>query len=37
MLGYADDLMKNEGLSKTEAWTRVALGVFSSSSFRTVE
>jgi hypothetical protein len=37
MLGYADDLMKNEGLSETEAWTRVALGLFSSKTFRTLE
>ncbi len=36
MLGYAEDLMKNEGLSETEAWTRVALGLFSSKSFRTL-
>jgi hypothetical protein len=37
MLGYADDLVKNEGLSETEAWTRVALGLFSSKTFRTLE
>jgi len=37
MLGYADNLVKNEGLSETEAWTRVALGLFSSKSFRTLE
>jgi len=37
MLGYADDLMKNEGLSEAEAWTRVALGLFSSQSFRSLE
>jgi hypothetical protein len=37
MLGYATDLVKNEGLSETEAWTRVALGLFSSQSFRSLE
>jgi hypothetical protein len=37
MLGYAEELVRNEGLSETEAWTRVALGVFSSKSFRTLE
>ncbi len=37
MLGYAEELMQTEKLSETEAWTRVALGVFSSKSFRTLE
>lgn len=37
MLAYADDLVKAQGLSETEAWTRVALGLFSSSSFRNLE
>jgi hypothetical protein len=29
--------MKNEGLSEAEAWTRVALGLFSSQSSRSLE
>lgn len=37
MLGYADELMGTEKLSETEAWTRVALGLFSSKSFRMLE
>jgi hypothetical protein len=37
MLEYAEDLVKTEGLSETEAWTRVALGLFSSKPFRTLE
>ncbi len=37
MLGYADELVKNEELTETEAWTRVALGMFSSKSFRSLE
>jgi hypothetical protein len=37
MLGYAEELMKTEKLGETEAWTRVALGLFSSKSFRMLE
>jgi hypothetical protein len=37
MLGYADDLVRDQGVSTDEAWTRVALGLFSSKSFRTLE
>ncbi|MCB1207253.1 MAG: DUF1553 domain-containing protein, partial [Verrucomicrobiae bacterium] len=37
MLGYAKDLVTLRGLSETEAWTRVALGLFSSNAFRNLE
>jgi len=37
MLGYVEELMKTEKLGETEAWTRVALGLFSSKSFRMLE
>ncbi len=37
MLRYVDELVKDEGLSETEAWTRVALGLFSSNAFRSLE
>ncbi len=36
MLRYADGLAEG-GLSETEAWTRVALGLFSTKSFRSLE
>ncbi|NLT71805.1 MAG: DUF1549 domain-containing protein [Verrucomicrobiaceae bacterium] len=37
MLRYAADLTTESGLSESEAWTRVALGLFSSHSFRSLE
>ncbi len=37
MLAYAADLVETDALTETEAWTRVALGLFSSSSFRNLE
>ncbi len=37
MLSYADDLIKRNGLSEIDAWSRVALGLFSSVEFRTLE
>ncbi len=37
MRRYAEALVKEETLSETEAWTRVALGLYSSSAFRKIE
>lgn len=37
ILAYASDLGGKSGLDETEAWTRVALGLFSSRSFRSLE
>ncbi len=37
ILNYASDSIKQSGLTETEAWTRVCLGLFSSHSFRHLE
>jgi len=37
MLAYANDLANQEGLSETEVWSRVVLGLFSSSAFRNLD
>lgn len=37
ILTYAADLREESELTETEAWTRVALGLFSSQSFRSLE
>lgn len=37
ILNYASDSIEQSGLTETEAWTRVCLGLFSSHSFRHLE
>ena len=37
ILSYATDSINTSGLTETEAWTRICLGLFSTHSFRTLE